>query len=443
MKPITVGIVSLGCSKNQVDAEHLIAQLKNQGFEFSADASKCDAVIVNTCGFIEDAKTESIEAILEMCALKSNGGPKVIAVTGCLAERYGAMFDEELPEVDVVLGIGASSELGEAIKTALNGEKVYLKGEQTDFSMEGERLLLNPSHFAYIKLAEGCDNRCSYCAIPIIRGPFRSRRMEDILKEAVALVESGVREINIVAQDTTRYGEDNYGNLMLPELIETLCRIDGLKWLRLLYCYPDRVTDELIDTIANQPKVVKYIDMPLQHINTKVLSKMNRRMGSTELKSLVKKLRDRIPGVVIRTTFIAGLPGEGEDEFAELCDFVREQRFERLGCFSFSPEEDTPAFNMEFPDEDQRKRRAEHIMDLQRSIAEEISASNIGQTLTVLCEGYDPEIGAYVGRSYMDAPDVDTRVMIKSDKELSPGDMPLVKITASEGYDLWGELAEV
>ena len=441
--PITVGMVSLGCSKNQVDAEHMLADLRRQGFAFSADPASCDAVIVNTCGFIEDAKAESIEAILEMCALKGEGGPGVVAVTGCLAERYGALFSQEIPEADVVLGIGSNDKLGEAIKQALGGDKVFLQGERTALSLEGERELLNPPHYAYLKLADGCDNRCHYCAIPLIRGPFRSRRMEDVLKEAIELVQSGVKEINIVAQDTTRYGEDIYDQLILPELIDTLCRIEDLKWLRLLYCYPDRVTDELIDTIARQPKVVKYIDLPLQHISTGVLQGMNRPMSGDAIRALLKKIRARIPGVVVRTTFIAGLPGEGEAEFAELCDFIREQKFERLGCFAFSPEEDTPAYSMEFPAAEQRHRRADHIMDLQRPIAEAISEALVGQIFTVLCEGYDPEVQAYVGRSYMDAPDVDTRVMFRSDMPLMPGDMPTVRITAAEGYDLWGEVAGV
>jgi ribosomal protein S12 methylthiotransferase len=439
MMPITVGLVSLGCSKNQVDAERFLADLEGQGFAFSADPAECDAVIVNTCGFIEDAKAESIEAILEMCALKERGGPRVVAVTGCLAERYGSLFAEEIPEADVVLGIGSNHMLGEAIKKALAGKGTYLKGERTNLSLEGPRTLLTPPYTAYLKLADGCDNCCTYCAIPLIRGRFRSRRMEDVLAEAVQLVEGGARELNLIAQDTTRYGEDIYGRLMLPELIDALCEIEGLVWLRLLYCYPDRVTDQLIDTMARQPKVVKYIDLPLQHISTAVLSGMNRPMGSEEIRALLKKIRTRIPGVVVRTTFIAGLPGEGEQEFAELCDFIREQRFERLGCFAFSPEEDTPAFTMDYPDAQQRSRRADHIMQLQQPIAEEIGRAMIGRTLTVLCEGYDPEVSAYVGRSYMDAPDVDTRVYFKSGSPVEPGRFIQVCVTAAEGYDLWGQ----
>lgn len=436
--PITLGLISLGCSKNLVDAERMVADLENKGFSFSPDPAECDAVIVNTCGFIEDAKAESIEAILEMCALKSSGGPRVVAVTGCLSERYGSMFAEEIPEVDVVLGIGSNNMLGDAIKKALEGEGTYHKGERTDLSLEGPRALLTPPYTAYLKLADGCDNCCNYCAIPLIRGRFRSRRMEDVIAEAKELVNSGVREINLVAQDTTRYGEDIYGRLMLPELVSELCKIEDLTWLRLLYCYPDRVTDELIDTMAKEPKVVKYIDLPLQHISTTVLSGMNRPMGGDEIRALLSKIRARIPGVVVRTTFIAGLPGEGEEEFAELCDFIREQRFERLGCFSFSPEEDTPAYTMSFPPAEQRGRRADHIMELQQPIAEEISKSLLGSSLLVLCEGYDARTGTGIGRSYMDAPDVDTRVYFKSNNPVAPGSFIKLRITAAEGYDLWG-----
>lgn len=439
---IKIGLVSLGCSKNQVDAERMLSTLVGEGFELCNDAALCDAVVINTCGFIEDAKRESIEAILEFCNMKGSK-LRAVAVTGCLAERYREQLAAEIPEVDVVLGIGSNQQLGDAIKAAIAGRKTLSFEEKTDLSLEGDRIIINQPYFAYLKVAEGCDNRCCYCAIPDIRGKFRSRKMEDILDEAKKLAAAGVVELNVVAQDTTRYGEDLYGKLMLPELLRELCKIEEVRWIRLLYCYPDRVTDELIEMIATEPKIVKYIDMPLQHINDGILKSMNRRGDSKLIKEVLQKLRDRIEGVAVRTTFIVGLPGEGEAEFEELCKFVDDCGFERLGCFAYSPEEGTPAFGMEDQVEDEvKRRRADAVMELQMGIAESISKSLIGRQLTVLCEGYDEESGCFIGRSYMDAPDIDTRVYFRSKAGREAGEFVEVIIESASGYDVNGIAVE-
>ena len=344
---VKVGMVSLGCSKNQVDAERLLAQIEKGGYEICTDASQCDVVIINTCGFIEDAKRESIETILEFAQLKTGGALRALVVTGCLAERYREQVAAEIPEADVVLGIGCNADILGAIERALHGEKTVAFGEKEALSLEGERVLANEPYFAYLKVAEGCDNRCSYCAIPLIRGPFRSRPMENIVAEARRLAACGVTELNVVAQDTTRYGEDLYGRLALPELLEKLCRLDGVRWVRMLYCYPDRITDRLLDVMAREEKIVKYMDIPIQHVNGRILSLMNRRGDAGSLTALMEKIRARVPGVVLRTTLITGFPTETQGEFEELCEFVQRVRFERLGCFAYSAEEDTPAALMD------------------------------------------------------------------------------------------------
>ncbi|MBP1577543.1 MAG: 30S ribosomal protein S12 methylthiotransferase RimO [Oscillospiraceae bacterium] len=434
-----VGMISLGCSKNQVDAERMLAKLAVSGFEICNDIEQCDAVIVNTCGFIEDAKRESIESVFEAAQQKKKN-LKVLAVTGCLAERYQSEFAEEVPEADVILGMGSMDNIVDALKKALEGERVVSFGEKADLSLEGERILANAPYFAYLKVAEGCDNRCAFCSIPDIRGHFRSRRIEDVVEEAKKLAEQGVVEINVVAQDTTRYGQDIYGKLMLPELLRELCKIEKLHWIRVLYCYPDRTTDELIEVMANEPKIVKYIDLPLQHISDSVLKRMTRRGDSKLINSLLEKLRARIPGVVIRTTMIAGLPGETEEDYAQLCEFVREQAFERLGCFAYSQEEDTPAGQMEDQvDEQLRARRADGIMEIQMDIAAQIARSFEGQVLEVLCEGWDDEAKCYFGRSYMDAPDIDTKIFFTGRKGILPGEFVSVEITGADGYDMVGE----
>ncbi len=439
MKRYNVGLISLGCSKNQVDAERMLALLKEDGFSLCADIDRCDAVIVNTCGFIEDAKKESIEAIFEAAAHKG-GRLRVLAVTGCLAERYQEEIAGEIPEADVILGMGSIGNIAKAIRTALEGERVVAFAPKSELPLEGGRVLANAPYFAYLKVAEGCDNRCAYCSIPAIRGSFRSRRIEDVVAEAEQLADNGVTELNVVAQDTTRYGQDLYGKLMLPELLRRLCRIEKIHWVRVLYCYPDRTTDELIDVIASEPKIVKYIDLPLQHISDSVLTRMNRRGDAALIRSLLRKLRERIPGVTLRTTLIAGLPGETEEEFAELCDFVRDEAFERLGCFAYSREEGTPAAEMpDQIDEDVKRRRADQIMEIQMGIAADLARSLEGSRVEVLCEGWDDEAKCWVGRSAMDAPDIDTKVYFTGRKTLRPGDYTTVEITGSDGYDVVGE----
>lgn len=433
---IKVGMISLGCSKNQVDAERMLAALDAEDFILCSDPAECDAVIVNTCGFIEDAKKESIDTILEYCQQKESGTLKCVAVTGCLAERYRDELAKEIPEADVVLGLGSNGLLCDAIRRAVRGERVTSYGEKESLSIEGERILANEPWFAYVKVAEGCDNRCSYCAIPLIRGRFRSRPMENIVEECKKLAEQGVTEINLVAQDTTRYGEDLYGESRLPELIDAVCEIPEVHWVRILYCYPDRVTDRLIDTIARQPKAVHYFDIPVQHASAHVLRDMNRRGDRESIMALCQRIREKIPDVVLRTTLIAGFPTETEEDFEELCRLVEEVRFDRLGCFAYSQEENTPAGEMEQLPEELRQRRAEIIMELQMSAAFDFADRCIGQTLEVLVEG--EEEGSYYGRSYMDAPDIDTRVYFESDAPCEYGSYVPVTITDTYEYDLIG-----
>ncbi len=438
--PIKVGMVSLGCSKNQVDAEHLLFDLKQAGFELCVDSGECDVVVINTCGFIEAAKREAIENILEFAELKKEGRIKVIAVTGCLAERYREELEKELPEADIVLGIGSNSELVDAINRALNGEKTVMFGEKENLALEGGRIISNLPFYAYIKIAEGCNNRCAYCAIPQIRGNYRSRKIENVLDEARFFAENGVSELIVVAQDTTMYGTDLYGEKKLPELLNKMCEIDGVKQIRLLYAYPDKITDELIDTIANQPKIVKYLDIPFQHVSENVLRRMNRPGNKESALALVKKLRSRVPGIILRTTLMTGFPGETEKDFEELCEFMDEVQFERLGCFAFSPEENTPAADMpDQIDEEIKERRADLIMTKQMTVIENFNQKQIGKTLETVVEGYDKYAGSFFGRSAYDAPDIDSKVFFSSDKFLSVGDYVDVLITDCMEYDLIGE----
>ena len=438
---VKVGMVSLGCAKNQVDAEMLLSLVVEGGYELCADPRQCQVVIINTCGFIEDAKRESIETILEFCQLKKTSGLKAVVVTGCLAERYRDDIAREIPEADVILGIGKNADIAAAIAQALKGNKVVESAPKHQLSLSGKRILAGPKYYAYLKVADGCDNCCSYCAIPLIRGSFRSRPIEQVEQEARELIAQGVKEINLVAQDTTRYGEDLYGKLMLPELINRLCKLEGMVWLRILYCYPDRVTDELLETMAAQPKVVKYMDIPLQHADGGILSQMNRSGDRESLLKLIERVRAKIPGVVVRTTMIAGFPGETEEQFEALCDFVTKARFERLGCFAYSQEEDTPAGEMpDQLDEEIRRRRADLVMERQMQVAFEFSQSQLGRRLELLVEGFDSDHGLYAGRSYMDAPDIDTRVYFESDADHRPGEFVQVEITAADGYDLMGKL---
>lgn len=404
-----VGIISLGCAKNQVDAEMLLYKIREAGYEISDDPGICDIAIVNTCGFIESAKQESIDEILELATLKREGQIKKLIVTGCLAERYNDELMKEMCEIDAVVGIGGNESIVTVLNRVMEDEKVNIHPDKLLMPLEGKRLQSTPPYTAYIKISEGCDNRCTYCAIPLIRGGHRSRKMEDIVSEATDLANKGVKELNVIAQDTTRYGMDLYGEYRLAKLLKELCKIDGFKWIRVLYCYPDKITDELIEVIKTEEKICKYIDIPLQHCNKDVLRRMNRSGDKDSLLALINKLRKEIPDIVIRTTFIAGFPGETEEEFTELCKFAKDVKFQRMGCFPYSIEEGTPA--AEFPnqlDEETKAHRAEIIMDQQSYIMDEYLEGQIGKEMEILCEGYDRYAECYFGRGYCDAPDVDT-----------------------------------
>lgn len=437
---IKVGMVSLGCAKNQVDGEMLMAALKQGGFELVDDAALADIAIVNTCGFIESAKKESIEEILELAALKKEGRIKKLVVTGCLAERYQQEIHKELPEVDAVLGIGANGSIAAFLKQMMAGGFVESFPDKSKMPLCGARELSTPSWSAYLKIAEGCDNRCTYCAIPMIRGGYRSRTMESIEEEARALTANGAKELVLIAQDTTRYGIDLYGEFSLAKLLKRLCKIDGVQWLRVLYCYPDSITDELLDVMAEEEKIVKYIDLPLQHASGKVLRAMNRRGDRESLTALLQKIREKIPGVILRTTLITGFPGETEEDFTELAEFVKEIKFDRLGCFAYSQEEGTPA--AELPDqldEEIKEHRAELIMDTQTRIMEQKGQEYLGKTLTVLNEGFDRYAECWFGRSCMDAPDIDGKVFFTAEQKPVLGTFVQVRIDDCVDCDLFGE----
>ena len=439
---IKVSIVSLGCAKNRVDAEMMLYKLREAGFTLKDDPADGDAVIINTCGFIESAKQESIEEILELAKLKEEGKIKALIVSGCLAERYKEDIKKEMPEVDAVIGLGANGNIVEAVKAALNKENYESFPDKELMPLDDKRIGSTLPHYAYLKVADGCDNKCTYCAIPMIRGRFRSRTMESILAEAKELAERGVKELNVIAQDTTRYGEDIYGMLMLPELLKELAKIDGIEWIRVLYCYPDRITDELIDTIANEDKVLKYIDLPLQHCNERVLKAMNRRGSKESLTALINKIRERIPGVVLRTTLITGFPTETDEEFDELAEFAKDLKFERLGCFPYSTEEDTPAAELEQVDKDIRGYRADAIMRSQELVMEDWCQSRIGSTVKVLVEGFDRYAECFFGRSYADAPEVDPNVFFTSEEKVTIGEFVNVEVTDFLECDLIGEVVK-
>lgn len=436
-----VGIVSLGCAKNQVDAEMLLFTLKNKGFTIVNDPADADAVIVNTCGFIDSAKQESIDEIIELGKLKQEGTIKAIIVTGCLAERYKNEITKQLYEVDAAIGIGANQKIADVVLEALNGKKTELFPDKSLLPMEGGRVQSTPFYSAYLKVAEGCDNCCTYCAIPLIRGHFRSRQPDDVIKEAEQLAANGVKELNVIAQDTTRYGEDLFGEPYLAKLLKRLCKIDGFKWIRVLYCYPDRVTDELIDVIAEEDKIVKYIDIPLQHCNGEVLRNMNRRGNRESLTALLNKIKSKIPNVIFRSTFITGFPGETEEQFEELADFAAEIKFQRLGCFPYSKEEDTKASLMENQiDDDIKQKRADIIMEHQQSVMAQYCESLVGSEVEVLVEGYDKLAECFFGRTYADAPEVDGCVFFTCNGEKpKTGDFVKVKITDYMGCDPVGE----
>ena len=438
-----IGFISLGCAKNQVDCERMMYRVREAGHEVSGGVEGCDVVIINTCGFIDSAKSEAIDYILFCAELKAEGVIGKILVTGCLSQRYQQMILDELPEVDGVLGTGSYTQVVPAIEKLLAGDTVFDFGSIDAPEEEIGRIVTTPEHYAYIKIAEGCDNRCSYCVIPYLRGKFRSRQMDDVLYEARLLVDSGVKELIVVAQDTSRYGTDLPGHLrLLPELLRKLCRIEGLHWVRVHYLYPDEIDDELIDVIAQEPKIVKYLDIPIQHCNSKILSLMNRRGDGTYLRALFAKLRERIPGLILRTSVITGLPGEGEEEVAELCDFLKELKLERVGAFPFSPEEGTPAATMDYPDGEVALSRAAMVETIQSRIMDEYNEAIIGKTLEVLVDGYDEEFGQYFGRTYADSPDIDGRVWIAGDEDISEGAFVTVCIDGLVEGDLSGYISE-
>lgn len=418
----TVGLVSLGCAKNQVDGEMLLAALESGGFQ-AVSPEEADIVLINTCGFIDSAKKESIEAILDFAQLKAQGQVKKLVVTGCLAERYREEIHKELPEVDGVFGIGANGDITACVKEMLATGFTQRFPEKSAMPLCGARRLSTQPFTAYLKIAEGCDNRCTYCAIPLIRGAYRSRPLEGIEEEARHLVSGGVKELVLIAQDTTRYGLDLYGRYALAQLLTRLCAIEGLAWLRVLYCYPDSITDELLDVMAREEKVVPYMDIPLQHASEKILRAMNRRGSRESLTALMGKIRQRVPGVVLRTTLITGFPGETQEDFEQLAQFVKDVAFERLGCFPYSQEEGTPAAQLPGQlDEEEKERRAQLITETQLGIMERQGQELIGRRLTVLTEGFEEESGAWFGRSYMDAPDVDGRVYFTAAQPPAPGD---------------------
>lgn len=424
----SIALISLGCAKNLVNSEQMLYLLDEAGYALSPDPEGCDAVIINTCGFIDAAKSEAIDTILQMAELKASGKLGKIIVTGCLPERYRDDIRAELPEIDAILGVGSFADIVSALDEAFAGNSVEYFGDKNAPVDELPRVVSTGPAWAYLKIAEGCDNFCAFCAIPYIRGRYRSRSMTNILEEARSLAEHGVKELIVIAQDITKYGTDLYGKRSLAELCSKLSEIDGIEWIRLHYTYPDQFDDELIDEIASNDKIVKYLDIPIQHINDGILRAMNRHGTSDDIRRLFKDLRQRIPGLVLRTSIIAGLPGEGEAEFEELCEFLREAKIERAGVFPFSPEEGTRAAKMEHVDFETAQRRAELIMQLQSEIMEEFCRSQLGKTLRVLCEGYDEEQKMFFGRSYADSPDIDGLVFF--DGAGCEGNIVDVKITA-------------
>ena len=430
-------LISLGCAKNLVNSEQMIYLMTEAGYTLVSEPDGADLVIVNTCGFIDAAKSEAIDSILEMAELKKAGRLGGIIVTGCLSERYKDSITDELPEIDTVLGVGSFGEIVKAADAVMAGRRLSLFGDQSAPIEEIPRVISTGPGWAYLRIAEGCNNFCAFCAIPFIRGRYRSRKMEDIVGEAKELAARGVKELIVIAQDITRYGTDLYGKRSLAALCRELAKIDGVEWIRLHYLYPDQFDDELIDELASNDKIVKYLDIPIQHINDKILKTMNRRGTGEEIRSLFKALRERIPDLVLRTSLIAGLPGEGEAEFEELCEFLREARIERVGVFPFSPEEGTPAAAMEHVDFEEAQRRADIILELQAPIMDEFCSGFVGRTIRVLCDGYDDESGLKTGRSYADSPDIDGQVLFSG--TAAEGDMTDVLIQSAEDGILYGE----
>ncbi len=440
---VKIGMVSLGCPKNQVDAERMLSKLKAKGYEITPEEQQAEVIIVNTCGFIESAKSEAIENIIEVSAYKDEGNLKALIVTGCLAERYKKEILDQMPEVDAVIGIGANEDICDVVERALSGEKVSQFPDKKFLSLSGERILTTPFYTAYLKVAEGCDNRCTYCAIPDIRGSFRSLPIEECVKEAEILASKGVTELIVVAQDTTNYGTDLYGKPSLAKLLTELCKIEGLHWIRTLYTYPDKITDELLEVIKSQEKLVPYLDIPIQHAADNILKRMNRKGTANDIRNVITKIRKTLPDVTLRTTLITGFPGESEEDFETLCNFVREMRFDRLGCFAYSEEEGTPAASFEDQVPPQvRADRSENIMNDQMTVAEQKNIEKIGSRVEVLVEGYDNYIKCFYGRSRADAPDIDGKVFFTAKKSLAVGSFVFVNINDVIEYDLLGEMEE-
>ena len=442
VKRLKVAFISLGCAKNLVNTEQMMALAAEAGNIVTGEAEGADVAVINTCGFIDSAKSEAIDEILKAAALKQEGRLWKILVAGCLAQRYQDEILKELPEVDGLIGTGSYADVVDAVKAVTEGERPVLFGDIDDTAEDGARLLSTPPYTAYLKIAEGCDNRCAYCVIPSLRGKYRSRTMESLLEEAETLAAQGVRELIVVAQDITRYGTDRYEKRRLAELLRELCKLD-FHWIRLHYLYPDEVDDTLIEVIAAEPKIVHYLDIPIQHISDGILASMNRRGTKAEITTLLGKLRQRIPDLVLRTSLICGLPGEGEAEFEELCDWLRDAGIQRAGIFPFSPEEGTPAAEMEHQvDAETARRRTELLVELQSRVMDAYNEAMLGQTVEVLCEGFDREMGCWAGRSYADSPDVDGHVYFTAAGRVEPGTFVRVLVTGVSDGDLMGELEE-
>ena len=434
-----VAFISLGCAKNQVNCEQMMAAAQAAGNTVQAGPEGADVVVVNTCGFLASACEEAIENILEMAELKKAGKVKKILVSGCMAQRYQKDILQELPEVDGILGTGSYGDIAAAIDEVMGkGLRPCYLGNVSTAEQGGERILSTPPWYAYLRIAEGCDNRCAYCVIPALRGKYRSRPMAELLDEAAELASAGVKELIVIAQDITRYGTDLNGEHQLAQLLQELCKLD-FHWIRLHYLYPDEVTEELIDTVAREEKIVPYLDIPIQHCNDGILKAMNRRDSKAELLELFSKLRERIPGLVLRTSLITGLPGEGEEELAELCDFLREVRIERAGVFPFSPEDGTKAAKMEHVDFEEAQRRAEIVVDVQSDIIDAYNESVLGSVREILCEGFDPQAQMFYGRSYAESPDIDGRVWFTAEEEVPAGTFVSVRLTGTMDGELTGE----
>ena len=434
--------ISLGCDKNLVDTEVMLGMLASRGYEMTNDEQEADIIVINTCCFIHDAKEESIQNILEMAEYKKNGSAKALIVTGCMAERYRQEILDEIPDVDEVLGTTAYDRILDAVDAALAGQHEVMTADLDALPLpETKRLVTTGGHFAYLKIAEGCDKHCTYCIIPKIRGNFRSVPMERLLKEAQDLAEQGVKELILVAQETTLYGKDLYGEKSLPKLLRELCKISGIRWIRILYCYPEEITDELIQVMKEEPKICHYLDLPIQHANDTILKRMGRRTSKQELIDIVQKLRKEIPDICLRTTLITGFPGETQEQHEEVMEFIDTLEFDRLGAFTYSPEEDTPAATFEDQiDEEVKEDRQADIMELQQEIAFDKAEDMIGREVLVMIEGKVADENAYVGRTYRDAPNVDGLIFINTDVELISGDFSKVKVTGALDYDLIGEL---